>query len=591
MNRLLTAIVAASVCCGTAGPALADDLSVSETWTQMLNDVGTFSGRVWSGSGVAITRNEREPTLIDFTTGYTRRGSQVRHWSGARYRTPRTGDGRVLHLMRRSDADWIELERRGEVQMPVPSLALAPDFTPIPPVSVSRFEAGDVVTYHAADLRMTLQFGPDWMTHTAQGLTTTWRITTPQIAAPAGSIVGESDMAAALADLARIRDARTAVRSARKATSRDGLRRSVRRAHGSLRVRATPGGVALIGRGRYLHRTWRLRWDARLGKVRVRVIDRRDADRPPPSRTAEVVPASAATPTGREVTALIDAGAIWTQQQPGVRITANDTLVGSDEGLATVGLDYVRGLTGALDESGAVTQIRREDPIRECSRLTPITAAWQAALDVAGRPHATWSCSREGDTDLAWTPLMGPMGSAFGLLSLRTLFSPELRLDRDGTNSVVTLPTGDSFVVTSHLSGVVMTASTLQSPDEPDLTFRYSYGPQYLSMPARSARISSINLEAARDSLRARAAVRRAAASVRRCADRRIDAGRMPVMAIRRCATRVQTIVTVPYSYVEIHDGARLIVRNRFGLDSRDVVVSPRGDRAVVARVVHRRQT
>lgn len=590
MRRVFTAMAVVCLCSAQLGPTAAQDTTADTAWNQMLQEIGAFSERIWTGPGLQVSQTAQKPReiVLDFNSGYRKTGRWVLDWRNHAYRPSGSNDRQALRLMQAEDAAWIRDLNLGPVEAPVPSLALTTDFDPSRPSMVTRQESTDAVSYEIPESKTTLRIGPDWMTQSDGEGTTTWRITSTPVAAPSAVVVDARDIDSARDSVSALKRVRSAIQSGRDSRSVKQLRRTVKNQALTFQVRNIAGGVALIAHDRYLNRVWRLTWDNRLGKVRVRTVDRHPPGWVPPRRTVTIEPTQAARSIGRDAAVLLDRAAIWTQQQPGVLITANQSMVGAD-GPRLLSLDYARGLSGFIDDNGAPVNLRRPSAFRECYLLSPVTPRLRKALQLAGRPNATWECSGQGDTDLAWVPGLGPIGIAAGRLTFRILFDSSLTLTHDGDDTVLSMGDASDVLVTVRYAGASMLGIRLSEPEVPDLAFGYAYGPQNLRMPPLPHRIKEQRLRQAEDSLAAQGSVRRTAAAVKTCADKRIDRGLAPLLAIRDCALRIGSRGNAPVASNDVPTGVRLYVRNQFGLDSRDVVVGPDGIRAVVARIIHRR--
>ena len=526
---------------------------------------------------------------MDFTTGYSRSGRWLSDWRGRAFRPVRECCQQALSLVGAQDAAWIYTQGDFTADVQPPALALVTDFDPARPTTVTRQVDPAAVSFVIPDSATTVRIGPDWMTRSGPAGTTTWRIASSGIPAPSGVVVDARDIDSARSSVQALRWARAAIQSARDSRSVKQLRRTVKNKAVAFPTRNIAGGVALFTHDRYLNRVWRLRWNASASKVRVQTIDRHPSRWSPPRRTVTIEPAHEARTVGRDAAVLLDRAAIWTQQQPGVLITANRSVDGADDGPRRVSLDYERGLTGLLNEDGTSIQVRNPSGLRECYLLSPITPRLRRALQVAGRPNAAWACSGEGDTDLAWAPSAGPVGIASVSLNPHMLFNPSIRLTHDGENTILFGANARGGSTTLEFAGTRMTSARSSEPDEPDLGFRYDYGPQHLRMPPMAARVSDHRLRDATESLGAQRSVRLTSAAVRTCASKRIDRGLAPLLAIRKCALRIGSRGVAPVLSNDVPAGVRLYLRNQFGLDSRDVVVSSDGTRAVVTRIIHRR--
>jgi hypothetical protein len=590
MRRVFTAMAVVCLCSAQLGPTAAQDTTADTAWNQMLQEIGAFSERIWTGPGLQVSQTAQKPReiVLNFNSGYRKTGRWVVDWRDQAYRPSGSNDRQALRLMQAEDAEWIRDLNFGPVEAPVPSLALTTDFDPSRPSMVTRQESADAVSYEIPDLETTLRIGPDWMTRSDGEGTTTWRIASSAVAAPSAVVVDSRDIDSARSSVSALKRARSTIQSGRDSRSVKQLRRTAKNQASTFQVRNIVGGFALIAHDRYLNRVWRLRWDNRLGKVRVRTVDRHPPGWVPPRRTVTIEPAQAARSIGRDAAVLLDRAAIWTQQQPGVLIAANQSMVGAD-GPRILSLDYTRGLTGFIDDDGAAVNLRNPSAFRECYLMSRVTPRLRKALQLAGRPYATWECSGEGDTDLAWVPGLGPVGIAAGRLTFRILFDSSLTLTHDGDDTVLSMGDASDVLVTLRFSGASMLGIRLSEPEVPDLVFGYTYGPQNLRMPPLALRIKEQRLRQAEDSLAAQRSVRLTSTAVKTCASKHINRAVAPVVAIRDCALRIGSKGDAVVTSTHVPGGVRLYVRNQFGVDSRDVVVSTDGTRAVVTRIIHRR--
>lgn len=564
----------------TASPSSAQDTDVR---TQLFDDVLSFSERVWAGPGLQVTRRDHSPqtTVLDFTSGYGSVDGVVFNWNGSMYESvSERPEAAALPLMGAPDAEWVKRSSDAEgILTPLSMLALT-DGRGFPSRfrSLVRTQTPGLVTYRSPADRWRLSIAGDALTVASPGTKATWRIGAFPVTAPVGEMVDEADLMEAAASRQYLRMVNEdVVASARSAQSEADVRASVRQSTSYLPVRVTPvpRGVRIALRTRYVHRVWLVRFLAHEGGVAVTRRNLHPRGWSPPRQVVTAPAATLPTASGVKAVRLLEAARIWTLEQPGVELRANQR--GSSETTMSTSLDHTNGVAAIMDATGAITGMSDARQV-ECYSLVPMSKIVRRVLRLTGELTARWACGPGGDTDLAWAPAWSPLGMGWNHFTM--MFSPDVVLTSTATGAVVS-----SESDTYSFSGEALTDISHTDGQEV-VELHYEYGLQNLRMPAAYRRVNSGLLDAAIRSVRARAQVRRSTASMRGCLQHRIARGLAPAVALRRC----ERSEAMKDGYVftrSIPNGFRLYERNRFGVDSRDVLI--RGERVVVRNVVHQR--